>query len=98
MSNPQLTASKAYEISVISDGTTTLAEVQVKFSPFSSLHVLGSGTAKRRTWTNAKGQKRADRHDADLGELIALRRAFKDAAVNCLREIEARGYSAADLD
>lgn len=83
-----LTTTNAYEVSVLSDGTTTHAEINVKFSPFSSLHVLGEGKAKRR---------KGDRRDRDLGELIALRRAFSDAAMNCLREIEARGYDTADL-
>ena len=84
----QLTTTNAYEVSVLSDGTTTHAEVNVKFSPFSSLHVLGEGKARRR---------RGDRRDRDLGELIALRRAFSDAALNCLREIEARGYDTTGL-
>lgn len=84
----QLTTTTAYEINVLSDGTNTQAEINVKFSPFSSLHVLGSGTARRR---------KGDSRDRDLGELIALRRAFNDAALNCLREIEARGYDTADL-
>lgn len=86
--DPQLTTTNAYEISVLSDGTNTHAEVNVKFSPFSSLHVLGEGKAKRR---------KGDVRDRDLGELIALRRAFNDAALNCLREIEARGYDVTGL-
>lgn len=84
----QLTTTNAYEVTVLSDGTNTHAEVNVKFSPFSSLHVLGEGKAKRR---------KGDPRDRDLGELIALRRAFKDASMNCLREIEARGYDATGL-
>lgn len=84
----QLTTTTAYEVNVLSDGTTTHAEINVKFSPFSSLHVLGEGVARRR---------KGDRRDRDLGELVALRRAFNDAAMNCLREIEARGYDTTDL-
>lgn len=84
----QLTTTTAYEINVLSDGTVTHAEINVKFSPFSSLHVLGEGIARRH-----KGDKR----DRDLGELIALRRAFNDAALNCLREIQARGYDTTGL-
>lgn len=83
-----LTSTTAYEINVISDGTETVAEVNVKFSPFSSLHVLGEGRARRR-----KGDKR----DRDLGELLALRRAFSDAALNCLRELDARGVDVSGL-
>ncbi len=93
----ELTTTNAYEVTVLSDGTTTQAEINVKFSPFSSLHVLGSGVAKRRKWTDRKGNRRADPYDRDLGELLALRRAFKDAAMNCLREIEARGYDTSGL-
>lgn len=86
--NPQLTTTTAYEVHVLSDGTNTQAEINVKFSPFSSLHVLGEGQARRRP---------GDRRDRDLGELVALRRAFRDAAMNCLREIEARGYDTTGL-
>lgn len=73
----------AYDITVLSDGVTTHAEVNVKFSPFSSLHVLGEGDAYRRP---------RDKQDRDLGELIALRRAFLDASENILKEIGERGY------
>lgn len=84
----QLTATTAYEVSVLSDGDVTVAEVNVKFSPFSSLHVLGEGVARRR---------KGDPRNRDVGELLALRRAFGDAAMNCLRELDARGFDTADL-
>lgn len=83
-----LTTTTAYEIAVLSDGNTTHAEISVRFSPFSSLHVLGEGTARRR---------KGDTRDRDFGELLALRRAFKDAAAQCLREIRARGYESEGL-
>lgn len=83
-----LTSTTAYEINVLSDGDTTVAEVNVKFSPFSSLHVLGEGVARRRP---------GDTRNRDIGELLALRRAFKDASMNCLRELEARGYDVTGL-
>jgi hypothetical protein len=83
MSQPQLSSTSAYEINVLSDGTTTVAEVNVKFSPFSSLHVLGEGVARRR---------KGDVRNRDVGELLALARAFSDAYGNCIAELEARGF------
>lgn len=84
----ELTSTTAYEINVLSDGDTTVAEVNVKFSPFSSLHVLGEGTARRR---------KGDARNRDVGELLALRRAFKEASLNCLRELDARGFDTTNL-
>lgn len=85
---PTLTLTSAYGITVVSDGDTTHAEVNVKFSPFSSLHVLGEGLSRRM---------KGDTRDRDLGELIALRRAFLDAGENILKEIAARGHDIEDV-
>lgn len=84
----ELTTSTAYGVTVLSDGDQTEAEVNVKFSPFSSLHVMGRGVSKRR---------KGDTRDRDLGELLALRRSFLDAAANILRELEARGFATEEL-
>lgn len=85
---PTLTQTSAYGVTVVSDGDTTHAEVNVKFSPFSSLHVLGEGLSRRR---------KGDTRDRDLGELIALKRAFDDASANIVKEIAARGYNTEDV-
>lgn len=84
----ELASTDAYGINVLTDGRNTVAEVTIKFSPFSSLHVLGTGEARRHP---------RDKRDRELGELLALRRAFKDAGMNILREMEARGYDVTGL-
>jgi hypothetical protein len=72
----------AYRITVLSDGTTTAAEVTAK-GPFGAPLAIGQGQARRR-----KGDPRKD----SVGELLALARTFENAAKNARAELAAMGY------
>jgi hypothetical protein len=72
----------AYSIHVLSDGTTTQAEVTAK-GPFGSPLSIGKGQSRRR-----KGDPRRE----DVGELLALARTFENAAKNARAELSALGY------
>lgn len=79
---PQLVSIDAYTITVLSDGTTTSAEVTVK-GPFGTPLRIGGGQSRRR-----KGDPRR----GDVGELLALARTFENAAKNARSELDALGY------
>ena len=73
----------AYKITVVSDGTQTSAEVTVK-GPFGAPMGIGTGHAFKRP---------GDRKNPPIGELLALKRAFEEAAKNAGRELEVLGYT-----
>ncbi|MGW6260342.1 dsRBD fold-containing protein [Streptomyces sp. NPDC055085] len=75
-----------YHITALSDGDTTQAEIG--FTINGKAYSLGRGEARRRP---------GDQRNRELGQLIALRRAFKEASLTMLREIEARGYDTTGL-
>lgn len=82
MARTDLVNIDAYNITVLSDGTTTAAEVTAK-GPFGAPLAIGKGQSRRR-----KGDQR---HDS-VGELLALARTFEDAAKNARTELAALGY------
>lgn len=82
MAHTELANIDAYRITVLTDGTTTAAEITAK-GPFGAPLAIGQGTARRR-----KGDPRKE----SVGELLALARTFQNAADNARRELEALGY------
>lgn len=72
----------AYGIVVLSDGTTTEAEVTAK-GPFGTPLAIGRGKSRRR---------KGDPRNAPVGELLALARTFESAAKNARSELAALGY------
>jgi hypothetical protein len=82
MARTELVNIDAYRITVLSDGTTTEAEITAK-GPFGSPLAIGKGKSRRR-----KGDTR---HDG-VGELLALARTFESAAKNARAELAALGY------
>lgn len=79
---PNLLNIDAYDINLLTDGTTTTAEVTAK-GPFGAPLTIGRGTARRR---------KGDPRNTPVGELLALARTFEDAGRNARKELEALGY------
>lgn len=82
MPRPDLVNIDAYNITVLSDGTTTAAEVTAK-GPFGAPLAIGRGQSRRR---------KGDPRNEAVGELLALARTFEDAGRNARKELEALGY------
>lgn len=82
MPRPELSIIDTYEINVVTDGTTTEAEVTVK-GPFGAALAIGRGKSRRR-----KGDPRKNQ----VGEILALARTFESAAKNARAELSALGY------
>jgi hypothetical protein len=82
MSATHLVNIDAYRLTLLSDGSTTQAEVTAK-GPFGAPLAIGKGQSRRR-----KGDTRND----GVGELLALARTFEDAAKNARAELAALGY------
>jgi hypothetical protein len=82
MARTELANIDAYRITVLTDGTTTEAEITAK-GPFGAPLAIGRGTSRRR-----KGDPRKE----SVGELLALARTFEDAGRNARRELAALGY------
>lgn len=82
MARPELVNIDAYRITLLTDGTTTAAEITAK-GPFGAPLAIGKGQSRRR-----KGDTRND----GVGELLALARTFEDAAKNARAELAALGY------
>lgn len=79
---PDLMIIDSYDVAVVTDGTTTKAEITVK-GPFGTPLAIGKGESRRR-----KGDPRKE----NVGELLAMARTFEDAAKNARRELDAIGY------
>lgn len=71
------TAPEEMKIVTVSDGTETVAEVIQKMH--GSWYVLGHGTARRR---------KGDPRNRDLGQRLALARAFRAAAEQIEKDIK----------
>lgn len=82
MPRPELAIIDTYAVNVVTDGTTTEAEITVK-GPFGSALAIGKGTSRRR---------RGDKRSAAVGELLALARTFENAAKNARKELDSLGY------
>lgn len=82
MARPELVNIDAYRITVLSDGSTTEAEITAK-GPFGAPLAIGKGTSRRR---------KGDPRNPAVGELLALARTFENAGKNARRELEAMGY------
>lgn len=81
--NKVLRTIDAYSVVVLSDGDTTQAEINAR-GPYANLLTIGEGESRR-----APGDSRNDA----IGELLALARAFEDAAAHARRELTALGYN-----
>jgi len=77
MAKPKLQVTNEFEILVVTDGTETFAQVETPHG------ALGVGKAKRR---------KGDERNSHIGKILALKRAFEDAAGWCERELKAWGY------
>lgn len=82
MPRPNLQSIDAYDIIVLSDGSTTEAEITAK-GPFGAPLAIGHGTSRRR---------KGDPRNPAVGELLALARTFENAGRNARKELEAMGY------
>jgi hypothetical protein len=82
MARPDLVSIDAYNIVVLSDGSTTAAEITAK-GPFGAPLAIGKGESRRR---------KGDPRNPAVGELLALARTFEDAGRNARKELEALGY------
>lgn len=78
----ELVSIDAYNITVLSDGKTTAAEITAK-GPFGAPLAIGKGQSRRR---------KGDPRNPAVGELLALARTFEDAGKNARRELAALGY------
>jgi hypothetical protein len=74
---------KAFELYVLSDGTLTTAEIVYRERGYHNGRLIGRGEARRRP---------GDPRDRDLGETIAMQRAFQDAAFRLGRALSDLGY------
>jgi len=94
--HPQLQNIDAYEIIVLTDGTTTEAEVTIVLTdgttteaevtakgPFGAPLAIGHGKARRR---------KGDPRNSTVGELLARARALESAGKAARRELDALGY------
>lgn len=79
---PDLMIIDSYDVAVVTDGTTTKAEITVK-GPFGTPLAIGKGESRRR-----KGDPRKE----NVGELLAMARLFEDAGRNARKELDALGY------
>lgn len=75
-----------YRVFVLTDGDRTVAEITGTYK--GGEYQIGIGEAKRRP---------GDKRDPTVGELVALTRAFRDAARMTTRQIVARGFDATNL-
>lgn len=82
MARPDLVNIDAYDITVLSDGSTTAAEITAK-GPFGAPLAIGKGESRRR---------KGDPRNPAVGELLALARTFEDAGRNARKELAALGY------
>lgn len=74
----------AYSVLVLSDGETTQVEVNTKTGYGDRVLAIGKGTARR-----APG----DVHNDGIGELLAIARAFEDAARTARTSLASLGYN-----
>lgn len=82
MPRTELANIDAYNIVLLTDGTTTEAEITAK-GPFGAALAIGRGKSRRR---------KGDPRNPAVGELITLARAFENAAANAREELAAMGY------
>jgi hypothetical protein len=82
MARPDLVSIDAYNIIVLSDGSTTEAEITAK-GPFGAPLAIGRGASRRR---------KGDPRNPAVGELLALARTFENAGKNARKELAALGY------
>lgn len=82
MTTNRLAMYDTYEITVLTDGKTTVAETTVK-GPFGARLAVGHGQSRRR---------KGDTRNPAVGELLAVARMFESAAKNAREELSALGY------
>lgn len=69
----------AVKVFVLTDGTSTVAEITVD-NQYGYPETVGVGTSKRRTWTTPHGRSKGDPRNPEIGVALAMSRAFKAAA------------------